>query len=140
MMTSTFQKDHPVGARPGTLVIPKDSPPPRIRVMRIGGGEFLETEVPDVATLAEILATPGSYWIDIQGWGDEALLNEIATTVRKLIKKKILRGEQIVPFAPWRIPIAALAEDEVLQAVAATKARRPRKHADDDRNLTIPGL
>jgi DNA invertase Pin-like site-specific DNA recombinase len=60
-------------------------------------------------------------------------------TVRKLIKKKILRAEQVVPFAPWRIPIAALEQREVLHAVAATKARRPRKHADDDRNLTIPG-
>lgn len=61
-------------------------------------------------------------------------------TVRKLIKEKILRGEQIVPFAPWRIPIAALVDPEVLSAVAVKQARRPRKHSDDGRNLTIPGL
>ena len=35
-------------------------------------------------------------------------LDTSTMTVRKLMKKGILRGEQIVPYAPWRIPIAAL--------------------------------
>lgn len=60
-------------------------------------------------------------------------------TVRNLIKKGILRGDQIVPYAPWRIPIAALGEAEVLQAVAATKSRvkGPRTRNEQDWNLRI---
>lgn len=61
-------------------------------------------------------------------------------TVRKLIAKKILRAEQVVPFAPWRIPVAALGDAAVLRAVAATKTRGPRKVSAADHNPTIPGL
>jgi len=61
-------------------------------------------------------------------------------TIRKLIEAKILPAEQIVPFAPWRIPVAALTEPKVLEAVAARKARRPQKRPKDTCTLMIPTL
>jgi len=67
-------------------------------------------------------------------------LDTSTITVRKLIAAKTLRAEQIVPFAPWRVPLSALTEPGVLQAVMATKTRRPRKRPSSDCSLTIPGL
>ncbi len=62
-------------------------------------------------------------------------------TVRRLITTKILAAEQIVPFAPWRVPIAALEKPEVVKAVAAiNKPARPRLRSGSEHNLRIPGL
>ncbi len=65
------------GDRPGTLKPPRDSPPPRIRVMRYGSGPVEEFE--DVApnALRGLIRSAGVTWIDIQGLGDVAILEEI---------------------------------------------------------------
>jgi len=67
-------------------------------------------------------------------------LNTNTITIRKLIAAKLIRAEQVVPFAPWRIPTAGLTAQQVLEAVAARKARRPWKHSEDTGTLMIPGL
>jgi magnesium transporter len=68
----------PVGARPGTLAIPADSPPPRIRLFDYSPDGCTELEVDDPALLAPFLESPTVTWVDVQGFGDEALLRSIA--------------------------------------------------------------
>ncbi len=51
-------------------------------------------------------------------------LGVCATTARKLIDLKILRGTQVVESAPWRIPKDAIEDDAVRQAVKGIKDQR----------------
>ena len=73
-----FKKHHPkVGARPGTLVIPKSSPPPKIRVMHFNEQQVDEQDVSDLETLREAHSDETVSWIDVQGFGDEASIRKI---------------------------------------------------------------
>lgn len=71
-------EDRPMGARPGTLVLPKGSPPPRIDVMRYGldGVEELDDVAP--GDLRSLIAGGGVTWIDVQGLGEAEPLQELA--------------------------------------------------------------
>lgn len=74
-----FDKVHPpVGARPGTLAIPANSPPPRIRRYLYSPESLDEHPVEDLAELRAPLPEGTVQWIDIQGLGDESVLREIA--------------------------------------------------------------
>jgi len=73
----SFRKSHPpIGARPGTLAIPPDSPPPQIRLVAYDAQGVEERDVGDVETLA---ALPGDriIWVDVRGLGDETVLRRI---------------------------------------------------------------
>ncbi len=73
----TFRKSHPpVGSRPGTLAIPKDSPPPVVRLVCYDANTLEERDVGDVETLA-CLREDRVSWVDVRGLGDEALLRRI---------------------------------------------------------------
>lgn len=73
-----FHKRHPpVGARPGTLVIPEGAPPPRLHVFDYGPGHCQTTEIATVEEVRPFLASPSVTWVDVQGLGDEAMLREI---------------------------------------------------------------
>lgn len=75
-----FHKSHPpIGSRPGTLVIPAGSPPPRIRVMAYDVAGLREMEIADVEELGAYPAAEGVCWIDVQGLGSEAVLRRIGT-------------------------------------------------------------
>ena len=75
----TFRKSHPpVGARPGTLAIPPNSPPPKIRLVHYDADSIEERDVADVATLAN-LGEDRVTWVDVRGLGDEAMLRQLAT-------------------------------------------------------------
>ena len=76
--SAIFKKRHPeVGARPGTLVIASDAPPPRIRMISFDADEVHDQVVVDAPELAAAL-DPGSVtWVDVQGFGDEQLLRDI---------------------------------------------------------------
>jgi magnesium transporter len=74
----SFRKERPPeGARPGTLAIPADSPPPRIYVYRYTREALHEHEVHDVEELARCLESPEPTWIDVRGLGDEGVLRRI---------------------------------------------------------------
>ncbi len=76
-----FRKRHPpAGSRPGTLALPADSPPPRIRVMCYTAAEVTEHDVGSPLELGDLLEGEGIAWIDVQGLGDEAVLRQLATT------------------------------------------------------------
>jgi magnesium transporter len=73
-----FHKEHPVGARPGTLAIGDDAVPTRVRCVRYNA-DRLETR--DAVSLEDIerqLEEPGVVWIDLQGLRDEPMLRGVA--------------------------------------------------------------
>jgi magnesium transporter len=69
----------PLGASPGTLVLPGNATKPRIRVMAYSADELEERWVDKPADLKKYLATPGLVtWIDVRGVGDEDTLRSLA--------------------------------------------------------------
>jgi DNA invertase Pin-like site-specific DNA recombinase len=69
-------------------------------------------------------------------------LSICVASVHKLIRSSVLPATQIMPSAPWQIPVAALASDAVQIGVREIAARRPRNLAElqDSRILRLPGL
>lgn len=65
------------GEKPGTLKPPRDSPPPHIRVIRFGSGPVEEFDGVAPTGLRDLIRPGGMTWIDIQGLGDVATLEEI---------------------------------------------------------------
>jgi magnesium transporter len=72
------KRSPPIGARPGTLAIPPDSPAPRIRLIEYGPDHLVEEDVEDLSMLEAHARTEAVTWIDVQGMGDEAVLRRIA--------------------------------------------------------------
>ncbi len=76
--SATFKKRHPeVGARPGTLMIADDAPPPKIRMISYDAGECREHEISDAQQLSAALDPGDVTWVDVQGFGDENLIKQI---------------------------------------------------------------
>jgi magnesium transporter len=74
-----FTKNNPeVGARPGTLAIPKGSPEPRIRVTQYSATDVEIFDVDDVSKLRSLVKSGYVTWVDIQGFGNEAKLKGVA--------------------------------------------------------------
>ena len=73
------KRNPPVGARPGTLALPADSPPPIIQLMRYDADHLLEERtIENVEELTELLQKgEGVSWIDVQGFGDGATIERI---------------------------------------------------------------
>jgi len=67
----------PVGSRPGTLVLPPDSPRPRIRAVRYTAEHLEEREIHDPRELKSFCQSEGLLWVDVQGLGDRAALEWI---------------------------------------------------------------
>jgi magnesium transporter len=68
----------PLGARPGTLAIPKEAPAPRLFVFQYGPDGARQTEIEEPGELRDLHSGRGVLWLDIQGLGDEKLLRMIA--------------------------------------------------------------
>ena len=80
MSRQYFKKKHTqVGARPGTLVIPKDAPPPKITSIHYSGTEHRITSVDSVDELSEAFSENEVTWIDIQGFGDRSVMRKLGT-------------------------------------------------------------
>lgn len=76
--STVFKKRHPgIGARPGTLMIADDAPPPKIRMISFDPDEVHEQEVSNSQDLASALVPDNITWVDVQGFGDEQLIREI---------------------------------------------------------------
>jgi len=86
------KKTTKVGAKPGTLMIAKESPPPRIRIIRFTNEDHSDEVVDSVDEIADALAKPGVVWIDVQGMGDESVIRDIG----KLFSIHMLALEAIV--------------------------------------------
>ena len=78
-----FTKNNPhVGARPGTLAIPENSPEPRIRVTQYSANDVEVFDIEDVATLPALVKSDYVTWVDIQGFGNEAKLRGVAAAFK----------------------------------------------------------
>lgn len=65
-----------------------------------------------------------------------------ATVVRKMIERKQLPATQVVPSAPWEIPVAAVQAEATRRLASAANARGQgrRRGAADARTLKLPGV
>jgi DNA invertase Pin-like site-specific DNA recombinase len=63
-------------------------------------------------------------------------------SVYKLIREGVLPATQLIPSAPWQIPVAALETEAVKTGVQRIAARRPRNYQrlQDDKTLRLPGF
>lgn len=76
--SALFKKHHPkVGARPGTLVIAEDAPPPKIRMISYNQEKVIEREIASADELSAAFDRDNVTWIDVQGFGDEQLIRRI---------------------------------------------------------------
>lgn len=73
-----FKKSHPrVGARPGTLAIADDAPPPQIHIMRFTPDRMWEAAVLQTDALKFEPQENEITWVDVQGFGDARRIREI---------------------------------------------------------------
>lgn len=72
-----IKRNPPVGARPGALAIPKDSPKPKIRVIAYDSEHLHERDVDSVGELKELVKSHTVTWVDVQGLGDEKVLRQL---------------------------------------------------------------
>ncbi|MFT5328855.1 MAG: magnesium transporter [Planctomycetaceae bacterium] len=78
-MKPAYHKRHPpAGSRPGTLMIPADSPPPVIHLMEFTPETLEERDITDVESLNSVHDSEHCFWIDVQGLGSESTLRRIA--------------------------------------------------------------
>jgi len=66
-----------VGARPGALLVPEDSPAPRIWYMDYTEETLEAGEVEDVEALRAIHERESTTWVDVQGLGDKEVLDRL---------------------------------------------------------------
>jgi magnesium transporter len=77
--SEVFRKNKaPMASTPGTFTVNHEWPKPRIRVITYSAEAYTETEISGVQQLHPILASGGVHWIDVQGLGDQAMLEELA--------------------------------------------------------------
>lgn len=115
-----FKKQHPaIGARPGTLVIEKNAAPPKIHVMHFNCNELQEEDIDDLEHLRIAHDSDTVTWVDIQGFGDENVIRQIAD----IFKLHPLAIEDIVnvPQRPKTEPY----EDQILMIVRMVKLDGP---------------
>ena len=61
----------------------------------------------------------------------------------QLIRKSILPATQLMPSAPWQVPLAALDSEAVREGVRAIKKRRPphfNARQEAEKSLKLPGF
>lgn len=68
-----------VGAAPGTLDISSTSPPPRITAMHYSVNTFRHETVSDVEELHESFSKNEVTWVDVQGFGDKSMMQQLGT-------------------------------------------------------------
>ena len=63
-------------------------------------------------------------------------------SVHRLIKAGILPAQQLMPCAPWKVPVEAVESKQVKIGVQDVIARRPLKapHYDQNTTLKLPGF
>mgnify|MGYP006313987323 CR=1 FL=1 len=72
-----LKRNPPVGARPGALAIAAGAAKPRIHVIAYDAERYFESDVDDVAEVRRISSAHAVAWIDVQGLGDEKVLQQI---------------------------------------------------------------
>ena len=122
-MQRTFIKRHPpVGARPGTLVLPPSPEPMAITLIEYDGDHVTEEAITDVEQLRKVLDSRGVAWVDIHGASDEAKLRGIAAVfgIHPLALEDVVNAPQRPKFEDypgnqtlWITRMARLEGDEL---------------------------
>jgi magnesium transporter len=102
--TKFFEKRHPpVGARPGTLVVPEGAARPHITVFDYTIDGVVETEIEHVADVTPYLDRDSVTWVNVEGLGDEAMLREIATlfNLHPLLIEDVVNAPQRPKVEPY---------------------------------------
>ncbi len=117
LATATFKKRHPpVGARPGTLVVPATAAPPKIRAIVYDADHIEDHDISTVNSLTPLLSSQRSVWIDVQGIGDEATLHELAAlfSIHPLALEDVVNAPQrpkVEPYGDQLLIIARMAKE-----------------------------
>lgn len=72
----------PPGAAPGSVIIDPSSPRPVLTVIAFGPETFLEKQVATPAEVAELRKSYPILWVNVDGVGDAALLQQVAEMFR----------------------------------------------------------
>jgi hypothetical protein len=145
---------------------PEDRHPSPVEVIRNLGGQWPDRELAVTMNRMRCRSTDGGTWTAIRvGELRERMgiapfdpthcrektisVDETARrlkicvgSVLRLIREGILPAKQLMPSAPWQIPVAALESESVTIGVRAVVERRPRNFRvlQDEKTLRLPGL
>ena len=125
MSRQYFKKKHTkVGARPGTLVIPDDAPPPKITSTHYSANEHRTTSVDSVDELTEAFNENEVTWIDIQGFGDRSIMRKLGTMFN--LHPLLLEDVVNVPQRPKSEPY----DDQLLVIVRMVRLESDQESGD----------
>jgi DNA invertase Pin-like site-specific DNA recombinase len=153
-------------ARVRTGRYPADRPPSPVEVVRKMGGKWPDRELAVTMNRMRCKAPNGDTWttgrvrelrerLGIATFDPNAPRAETITvdeaarrlgicviSVYRLIREGVLPASQIMPSAPWQIPVTALSSEQVKIGIQGIIDRRPRKATDleDTRTLRLPGF
>jgi DNA invertase Pin-like site-specific DNA recombinase len=85
-------------------------------------------------------AAPGTKTISVEETASR--LGICVSSIHRLIRQRILPATQLMPSAPWKVPVDALETEAVAAGIRAIIARRPRNFIDlqDKKTLRLPGF
>jgi DNA invertase Pin-like site-specific DNA recombinase len=141
-------------------------PPSAVEVMRKLGGQWADRELAVTLNRMRSRAPAGKSWttarvrelrerLGIPVFDPATVKQEVISvdetamrlkicvgSVKRLIHDGSLPATQLMPSAPWQVPVAALASEAVKIGVQAIVQRRPRNFdiLQDNKNLRLPGF
>jgi hypothetical protein len=153
-------------ARVRTGRYPADRAPCPVEVMRTLGGQWPDRELAVTMNRMRCRAADGQTWTTVRVAAlrerlgiapfdpsekrPETISVDAAAhrlgicvgSVHRLIRQGLLPARQLMPSAPWQVPVDALTTDAVAIGVRDIVARRPKNLVvlQDDRTLRLPGI
>jgi DNA invertase Pin-like site-specific DNA recombinase len=153
-------------ARVRTGRYPEDRHPSPVEVIRKLGGHFPDRELAVTMNRMRCTAADGRAWttfrvselrerLEIAAFDPAAVTVETISvdeaarrlhicvgSVLRLIRESVLPATQLMPSAPWQVPVAALETEAVKIGVRGVVKRRPRnfKQLQDVKTLKLPGF
>lgn len=145
---------------------PEDRRPAPVEVIRKLGGQWPDREVAVTMNRMRCKPSDGKAWTTVRvsdlrerlgiapfdpnadrasTISAEETANRLGISigsVQKLIREGALPATQLMPSAPWQVPVAALETEAVKTGVQEIIGRRPRNYRllQDDRTLKLPGI
>jgi hypothetical protein len=145
---------------------PADRHPSPVEVIRKLGGQWPDRELAVTMNRMRCKSEDGQSWTMVrvqelrervgiaafdpaQAGSETISVDETANrlhisvgSVQRLIRQGILPATQLMPSAPWKVPVEALESEAVQIGVRGVIARRPRNFADlqDKKTLRLPGI
>jgi hypothetical protein len=145
---------------------PEDRHPSPVEVIRNLGGQWPDRELAVTMNRMRCRSTDGKTWtavrvrelrermgiapFDPTQCRDKTIsvdetarrLHICVGSVLRLIREGILPAKQLMPSAPWQVPVAALESEPVRIGVRAVVERRPRNFRvlEEEKTLKLPGF